>query len=63
MFLPELVKNQGYVVHFSEENGTFLLYKKLEEDHNYWMLPYEIEARGYEEGLVKTFLVEQGIDC
>ena len=33
MFLPELVKNRGYVVHFSEENGTFLLYKKLEEDH------------------------------
>lgn len=60
----EFVHVKQYVTHELKDHSSYTVFRKqkfVDETNIYWNLPWEVEAMGFEYGLIKMYCEEAGI--
>lgn len=50
--MKQIVKNGNMMIKFHKK------YYKLDSNDNYWLFPWEVEARGYEKGVLNLYCIK-----
>lgn len=50
--MKQIVKNGNMVIKFQKK------YYKLDSNDSYWLFPWEVEARGYEKGVLNLYCIK-----